>query len=114
MDRPPILDPYLKAHPESAAIDPVALLARVITHATDELTEQSIVAEMLKSGKVREESLARIRFANRCVGAVRNELQLVNDALGTLLKIIRHLEADIRAAVANDENLSQLKVAASG
>ncbi|HEX6687592.1 MAG TPA: hypothetical protein VF085_02875 [Solirubrobacterales bacterium] len=111
MNRPPILEPYLRAHNESIFIDPIALLARVIASATDELSEQGNVAEMQESRKVREDELKRLAFANRCMGAVRNELQWVYDALGTLRKIIKALEADIGAAALEVGSHPQLKLA---
>jgi hypothetical protein len=89
LDRPPILMSYLGAQNVLSAIDPVAVLARAIEYATNALS---------KPGGPPDDAFAQLAFAKRCVGAVRNELQWVVDALYVLNDIIVTLAADIRDA----------------
>jgi len=94
LDRPQILVPYLDTQNAASAIDPVPLLARAIEYATTTL--------MNAPGGLTDKSLDQLAFAKRCVGVIRNEMQWVEDALQVLRRIIRMLEADIRATIDDD------------
>jgi hypothetical protein len=95
LDRPLILEPYLDSRSDLGVVDPVVLLSRVIAFATDSIDP----ADLLRSPGAIEGALSELAFANRCVGAVRNELEWVVDALGVLKEIVRVLDGDIRSAV---------------
>lgn len=89
LDRPEVLVPFLDAQNALPAFDPVAVFARAIDYATDVAVE---------SEDQREELSAYVKDVSRCVGAVRNELQWVREALLALRKVICKLEDDILSA----------------
>jgi hypothetical protein len=87
VDRPPILEDYLNRQNALSAFDPVAILAFAIENAVRALETRASLPEGFPE---------ELEFATRCVGAVRNELQWVEDALRMLHEVIETLEDDIR------------------
>jgi hypothetical protein len=110
LDRPQILEPFLDKHRELVAMDPVVVLARAVAYATDSIA----VDDLLKSSTAIEAALDELRFANRCVGAIRNEIQWVTEALHGLKEVIRLMETDIREAANEVEALPRLGMAGPG
>lgn len=92
VERPPILSEYLGAGSAFEVLDPVAMLFRSIKAATDKILRQQ------STGAGPGEPYV-FGFANRCLGAVRNEVQWVEAALGALSDIISLLREEVDNAL---------------
>jgi len=108
VDRPLLLEPFLAARSGLGAVDPLALFGRALKYATDQVLHK----ELLEPEPRLEETVENLSFANRCIGAIRNEMQWVEDSLHACRQIVEILEPEIRVAASEDlkgEGLTTLR-----
>jgi len=104
MNRPAVLVPYLDRHPEAVAVDPVALLDRVIEVVLRGYSHRRRMARRISARIGGDTSLGDMGFIPGCLGHARNEMQWVAKSLKLLEAVLHYLEPDILSSAEEVEN----------